>query len=132
MSCTFCTFSVSRKWKGCTECAFQGVKQGCYKTFVRPKPFTVCERYKPKDSSWIFSNAARFLDIAKPITGKNDNDTAQALRRLQDRFPEVKAKRLNFKFAGRRQRKAPVGDMYVVVQVMRRNAPEMISEHPVN
>ena len=52
------------------------------------------------------------------VTGSDRNYAAQQLRFLRDRFPAVNDKIVNWEFQGERQRATPVGDIYVVVELI--------------
>ena len=45
------------------------------------------------------------VDVAAVITGKDHNAAAQDLRRMSEKYPEVNAKCIDFKFPGQGQRK---------------------------
>ena len=63
-------------------------------------------------------NLYSLVDVAVLVTHATNNKAGEQIRRLCQKYPEVQAKCLNFKFQGRRQRDTPVGDIYTVVELI--------------
>ena len=58
------------------------------------------------------------VDVAAVITGKDHNAAAQDLRRMSEKYPEVNAKCIDFKFPGQGQRKTRITDARGMVSVI--------------
>ena len=58
------------------------------------------------------------IDMTMAVTDKNNNEAAEAFRRLCDRYPEVEKKIRHFKFQGRGQRGTPVANLASMVEII--------------
>ena len=58
------------------------------------------------------------VDTIAVITGKNANHSAEAMRDLGNRYPEVNGGIVHLKFPGRGQRNTPVADARGIVEVI--------------
>ena len=80
------------------------------------------------------------IDTIAAITGRNANRSAEAIRELGDRYPEVNGNIVNLKFPGRRQRNTPVTNAKGIVEIImlltgrqaarvRRQAAELLARY---
>jgi hypothetical protein len=61
---------------------------------------------------------ASVVDVIMAITGKNPSHSAESLRRLTSRYPEIKDKIVDLPFRGQGQRNTPVSDASGIVEIV--------------
>ena len=61
---------------------------------------------------------ASVIDVIMALTGKTANHSAESLRELTQRHPEVNGNIVNFKFRGQGQRDTPVSDASGIVEIV--------------
>ena len=58
------------------------------------------------------------IDVVMGVTGKTNNESAEAFRRLCEAYPEVGKKVPHFKFPGRGQRETPIANLATMVEII--------------
>ena len=58
------------------------------------------------------------IDVTAAVTGKSNNHSAEAVRALCSRFPEVNDRIVNFRFRGPGQRDTPIANLATMVEII--------------